>query len=165
MFSVINRSTRRELNHILKEISFCIKLRHVKSLDDKRRFSDIFHHIFTNTKQTSPSVSIVSLVVAHTKKSNCWINSQLISYRNYHQCSRRCCISPNLNKEFNRFISIEHNKMVWISDLDNYQVNSRKIFSPSWKKSIEKIVTNSKIRLWPSEVPLYLDILIIFCVF
>lgn len=125
MFSLINRSSRRELNRILREISFCIKLRHVKSLDDNRRFSDIFHHIFTNTKPISPSVSVVSLVVAHAKKSNCWINrtSQFISYRNYHQCSRRCCISPNLNKEFNRSISFEHNKMVWISDLDNYQVN------------------------------------------
>lgn len=128
MFSLINRSIRCEKNQILKKISFYLKLRHIKSLDDNKRFSDIFHHIFTNTKPFS-SVSVVLSVLAHAKKSSCWINrkSHFISYRNYHQCSRRCCISPNLNKEFKRSISIEANKMVWISDLDNYQVTSLKV--------------------------------------
>lgn len=124
MIKLINRSLPRESKHILKEISFSLKLRHVHSLNENK-FSDIFHHIFTNTKPISSSVYIASSAVAHTKKSSCWINrkSQFISYRNYHQCSRQCCISSNLNKEFQRFLSIEHKKMVWISDLDNYQVN------------------------------------------
>lgn len=126
MLFLINRSNRHELNCILKKISCSLKLRHSKSLDDSRRFSDNFHHIFTNTKPISPSVYFVSSVVAHAKKPSCWINrkSHFISYRNYHQCSRQCCISPNLIKEFKRSVSIENNKMVWISDLDNYQVKN-----------------------------------------
>lgn len=124
MIPLINRSGRSELRHIFKEISFSLKLRHVQSNDNKR-FSDIFHHIFTNTKPISPSVCIASSAVAHTKKSSCWINrkSHFISYRSYHQCSPQCCIRSNLFQEFKRSISIDHKKMVWISDLDNPKVN------------------------------------------
>ena len=130
MFSIINRSIRRDSrsklneNYLILIVASNSKLRHSTPLV---YFSHIFHHIFTNTSQVS-SVYTAHSEGAHTKNSNCWINrnffKSLYSYRNYHKCNKtnNSCISANYSSR--RFVSIENSKkMVWITDLDNPQVD------------------------------------------
>lgn len=135
MLSITNRSSSQKVKLISREFFEYFKLRHKtttqQSLRDNK-FSDTFHHIFTNTKPKS--VCIVSSVVAHAKISSCWINrkshfsSSFISYRSYHKCTSRC-ISGNLKKNSQRrSISIDSKKMVWITDLDNPQVKILKTY-------------------------------------
>lgn len=148
MISLINRSNLRYSKPTFsrKEFLECFKkLRHISSSsslsgNDNNKFSDTFHHIFTNTKPISDSVCIASSVAAHTKNSSCWINNRkshfsfsFISYRNYHKCSR-CCISENLINK--RSITTDYKKMVWITDLDNPQVKFIEIVLLCCKRSV-----------------------------
>lgn len=104
------------------------KLRH-KSFGNE----NFHHHISTNIFPiVLPSVSFAPPAVAHTKLSNCWIDSENFSgltfKRSYHkQCNFPFnCItasSKRVSQFLNRSLFIDSIKMVFPTDIENHEVN------------------------------------------
>lgn len=119
---------------ILTPLTVNQRLFHVLHHRRYSRFSSSRHRIFANKSlqlsfastetQFSHSVFVDSPATAHIKNSTCWIDRKSFSVLSRLPIvKRQKSIGENYKTSF---------KMVWISNLDNPEVNDPQIDFPSW---------------------------------